>query len=438
MIETTILLSDQSLIAAYVASADQAAFSQLVSRHWAMVYRICRSYVGQADAEDCTQATFLIVMKKAATLKESSSFVAWLCTIARNVSLRAVSDRKTRARKEQEAIEMNQQTDTHSIKSHVDVSMVYACLEDLSLVQRQAVVLRHLEGHSEKEAAEIANCSVDALSRRASDGMAKLRLRLAKRGVAIGAMALVTLLQTEANAAVPATLLPAILGLSSMTANGVVVSTVSSSVTSLAKGTLSTMFYEQVKAAAFAAALVFAIATPVTFSLLQNRMATAVSNPALDTAVSNIAPLEINPPQLEPTPQSEVVTGFVRPAVDPQLLINLDRVIELPPMARATFTALTLAVTHALPPLERVNIRVLSIPGDISTEQFLQLREKDNPAKSQHEIKVEEIITKPIAMKGGETSLRTHLDQYSLATGMQWFAADDTVVFFLCRCQKRK
>ena len=84
-------------------------------------------------------------------------------------------------------------------------------LAALSPLLRQAVVSRYLQGNSEKQAAERAGCPQGTLGRRASNGIAILRKRLAKRGVVVGGSALVGLLTSEASAAIPETLLPSIL-----------------------------------------------------------------------------------------------------------------------------------------------------------------------------------------------------------------------------------
>ena len=88
----------------------------------------------------------------------------------------------------------------------------------LSAIQREAVILRYLKGYSEKEAARIAGCPQGTLGRRASDGIARLRKRLAKQGFALGTTVFLGLLEAEARAAVPQTLLPSIVAASKVAA----------------------------------------------------------------------------------------------------------------------------------------------------------------------------------------------------------------------------
>ena len=93
-----------------------------------------------------------------------------------------------------------------AVFSHVDAE-----LDGLSAILREAIVLRYLRGFSEQEAATQAACPLGTMKRRASDGLAKLRARLSKRGVALSGVALAGLLTSEASAAIPETLLPSIL-----------------------------------------------------------------------------------------------------------------------------------------------------------------------------------------------------------------------------------
>ncbi|MHC4248172.1 MAG: sigma-70 family RNA polymerase sigma factor [Planctomycetota bacterium] len=200
--------TDNELLAEYAETGSEAAFGALASRHGPMVFRLCRSLVGDAaEAEDCAQAVFLVLVRKARSLSKRGNVGAWLCTVARHVSYRAVEARTNRAKREERAMtESRVEREPEAEDRRQLLQSVYEALDRLSSAQRQAVVLRHLEGNSPEEAAGIAGCSVAALRRRTSDGILRLRCRLARRGTVLGAGALVAAMESEASVAVPETL----------------------------------------------------------------------------------------------------------------------------------------------------------------------------------------------------------------------------------------
>lgn len=258
--------TDTELIAAYAASKDEAAFTALIERHQRMVFRTCLRMLGAVqDAEDATQATFVVLMKKADKLKREGGLGGWLHAVARRVSLETINRRMVEARgTEAAALAKNadgagQTADVEAVLRSLDAEM-----ERLTPAQRQAVVLRYLEGHSQEKCARLAGCPVGTLSRRASEGIAKLRARLARRGIALGVPVLVAVLESEAHAAIPQTLLASTMtavnacaagGLASV-ALGAKEVAVSAKVVALAKGALNAMFWSTVKTAVVATAAV--------------------------------------------------------------------------------------------------------------------------------------------------------------------------------------
>jgi Sigma-70 region 2 len=68
-------LSDRELLERFVGARDDAAFTVLIERHGRMVLRVCqRALPNYHDAEDACQATFLVLARKAASVRKKTSF----------------------------------------------------------------------------------------------------------------------------------------------------------------------------------------------------------------------------------------------------------------------------------------------------------------------------------------------------------------------------
>ncbi|MFZ4778551.1 MAG: RNA polymerase sigma factor, partial [Terrimicrobiaceae bacterium] len=258
MADMTLERTDAEWLQVYVDQGSDLAFEQIVSRHGPMVYRHCFRLLHDAhEAKDTSQAVFIVLAKQAGALRKNGNLTAWLYGVTRNVCRHALRCRMNRQRREEEgAIMLELERDSaQAIESQsVVLDLVYRELGALTSLQRQAVILRYIEGRREDNAAGLAGCSVDALHRRATDGIAKLRQRLAKRGVALGGVALAGLLTSEASAAVPETLLPSILAVvKTAAATSATATTTTSTAAMLAKGAMKAMFWNNVKTAAMVA-----------------------------------------------------------------------------------------------------------------------------------------------------------------------------------------
>jgi DNA-directed RNA polymerase specialized sigma24 family protein len=93
--------TDGQLLEGFARRRDEAAFATLVRRHGPMVLGVCRRVLGEgADAEDAFQATFLILFRRARSLKQTGSVANYLYTVAYHVALRAKADAARRQRLE--------------------------------------------------------------------------------------------------------------------------------------------------------------------------------------------------------------------------------------------------------------------------------------------------------------------------------------------------
>ena len=82
--------TDGELLDGFVARRDEAAFEALVHRHGPMVLGVCRRVLrNDADAEDAFQATFLVLVRKAASIRPRGLVGNWLYGVAHQTALKA-------------------------------------------------------------------------------------------------------------------------------------------------------------------------------------------------------------------------------------------------------------------------------------------------------------------------------------------------------------
>ena len=100
-------MSDGQLLTCFVGQRDEAAFEALVRRHGPMVWGVCRRTLGNHhDAEDAFQATFLVLARKAPSIKAREALAGWLYGVAYNVAQKARAMTLKRQSRERQVAEM--------------------------------------------------------------------------------------------------------------------------------------------------------------------------------------------------------------------------------------------------------------------------------------------------------------------------------------------
>src|SRR5947209_5036721 len=82
-------LSDGQLLGCFLDHRDETAFEILLRRHAPMVLGVCRRVLARAqDVEDALQATFLVLVRKAGTVRPREAVANWLYGVAYRTALK--------------------------------------------------------------------------------------------------------------------------------------------------------------------------------------------------------------------------------------------------------------------------------------------------------------------------------------------------------------
>jgi RNA polymerase sigma factor (sigma-70 family) len=245
-------LTDGALLTRFVECRDEAAFAALVRRHGPMVLGVCRRVLGNVhDAEDAFQATFLVLARKAGSLRARELVGNWLYGTADRTALEQRSAIARRQARERQVADMPDPCAPEEVVWHELRTVLDRELSQLPDKYRVPVVLCDLEGKSRREVAGHLRIPEGTLSSRLATARRLLAGRLARYGLVLSGASLAVLLeQGAASASVPAALAAAttraaLLIVSGQTAAGAIPVTVAA----LAEGVLRTMFLAKIKTA---------------------------------------------------------------------------------------------------------------------------------------------------------------------------------------------
>jgi RNA polymerase sigma factor (sigma-70 family) len=237
---------DMALVREFARHNSEAAFTELVQRHIALVYSVARRCTGNdGDAQDVTQAVFIILARKAAGLRERTLLPGWLYETTRFTAARLLRTNVRRQTREQEAYMLStlSEADTADVWEKLSPHLE-AAMSKLAESDRALLVLRFYQNKSGPEAAALMGIREDAAHKRLSRALEKLRKFFTKRGVVLSAAVLTAAISANSVQAAPAVLAKAATAVAF--AKG---ATASTSTLTLIKGALKVMAWTKAKTA---------------------------------------------------------------------------------------------------------------------------------------------------------------------------------------------
>ena len=190
-------LTDGELLEQFVAGSEaEAAFEVLVERHGPMVRAKCRSLLGDFhEADDAFQATFLVLARRAGLIRNKDAVASWLYGVASRICSRMRADalrRRTLSRYLTERARHDEKTATQPPCQ--EIPELFEEVARLPERYRAPIVLCYVECQTHEQAARALRCPVATLQTRLLRAKAKLRTRLARRGLAptVGLLAMGT------------------------------------------------------------------------------------------------------------------------------------------------------------------------------------------------------------------------------------------------------
>jgi RNA polymerase sigma factor (sigma-70 family) len=244
-------MTDGQLLECFLAHRDEAAFAALVRRHGPMVLGVCRRVLrNPQDAEDAFQATFLVLVRKAGSLRQRELVANWLYGVAYRAALETRAANASRRAKEKQVRDVPEP----ACQAEADVRHDWRPLLDRELARlpdkyREVVVLCDLEERKRKDVARQLNIPEGTLSSRLATARRMLGKRLARSGLILsGAVAATALFRSAASAGVPGPLVQSTVRAATLVAAGsAAAGAISARVAAVTEGVLKTMWISKSK-----------------------------------------------------------------------------------------------------------------------------------------------------------------------------------------------
>jgi RNA polymerase sigma factor (sigma-70 family) len=180
--------SDRQLLHHFVSHGDPSGFAEILDRHGPMVLGLCRRKLGDAHlAEEVLQATFLVLIRKARSIRRRESLAAWLYGVAQKLAQKVRSSDSARRRREIKVAGQRAEAEPSDPGWEELLHVLDEELQRMPERYRSPVVLCYLEGRTRDEAAKQLGWSLTTLRRRLDKARDLLRGRMSRRGATLGA-----------------------------------------------------------------------------------------------------------------------------------------------------------------------------------------------------------------------------------------------------------
>jgi serpin B len=246
-------LTDAQLLMRFVRGREPAALEELVRRHGPMAWGVCRRILGNDhDAEDAFQATFLVLVRKASSIRPQAKVGNWLYGVARQTALKA---RATRARRRTRETPVDEMPEPAVMERELWSDLEPWLDQEVSRLPekyRTVIVLCELEGKTVREAARQLGCPEGTVGSRLARARALLARQLARHGLAVtGGTLAAVLSQKAATASVPmAVLSSTVRAVTRVAAGPAAPGLISAPVSALTNEVLKSMLLTKLKMAA--------------------------------------------------------------------------------------------------------------------------------------------------------------------------------------------
>jgi RNA polymerase sigma factor (sigma-70 family) len=373
-------LSDGQLLERFVAEGDQAAFEVLVWRHGPMVLNVCRRLLGRPeDAEDAFQAAFLVLVRKARSVRRHDALGAWLYRVAYRVARRARAGIARRAGREQPGVD---EAPAPAADGGAGPDLRPVLDEEINRLPekyRAAVVLCCLEGKTHREAAASLGCAEGTVASRLSRARERLRARLVRRGLAVSVAAVTATLAEKAAPAVAAALVEATAKAAlQFAAGGPAAGAVSARAAALAKGALRAMWVTKLKTVA-AVVLVLGLLGTGLGRMLYSTLNAAPPVGRDEPGATAAGPAAADQDRLNVPSQRDGVLLYVATEIQPGEVVPPERVVEV----TETYAYLEIQPNEQVPAEEKVQAQVTVGEDKKETKICRRMTDKDEPDANQ-------------------------------------------------------
>jgi RNA polymerase sigma factor (sigma-70 family) len=254
---------DYDLLQRYASHRDEAAFAALLHRHGPMVLGVCRRVLhNAADADDAFQATFLVLVRKAKSIRKGASVGSWLHGVAFRVACEAKIKARPQSNGEMQDLAGGDADPCAEAERRELRSILDKELDQLPAKYRSPLVLHYLEGKTKEETARELGWTEGTVSGRLARARESLRKRLDGRELLLSEGMMVAMLSQQLATSVPSALANATMKSALLFNTGGMAGGAASGASQvLAEAVLKTMFVSKLKHGIALAIVLVAVAS---------------------------------------------------------------------------------------------------------------------------------------------------------------------------------